>query len=332
MQFRTFEAGTLPLAMQKATDALGDDAVIMDRQSTVSSSGETLWKVYAAVDEAPRLYEQKSQQLENIVQTLESLVDGIARRDVAAIRAGLNSAGEQRAFDSLVEIGTSPHLAKDLAVAMAVNGPVASNSLVWADKLVPSERKEVVAMIGPSGVGKTLLAAKLATHFMMKGVDVAMVSLDSDRVASGRVLRAYADILGVPHFTVSDANDVVMVKKQSQAQLLLVDTQGVNVRKKISIAEVQKRVAFFATTRCMLVLPAHMEGANAMAVAKALAGMKPTDLVFTKIDESVRIGNMINIAAATKLPLSYCGFGVDVADHLGWLSPRSLMSLLRKNV
>ena len=64
-----------------------------------------------------------------------------------------------------------------------------------------------------------------------------------------------------------------------------------------------------------------------MCMIRDADGIAPTDLIFSKIDEAGRPGKLINLAAAAGLPLSYCSFGTDVPEHMGWLSPKSILNL-----
>ena len=329
MQLKVFTAPELHEALAQVRDALGPDALILDRQVETASDGSRSWKVYAAVD-AEDAGEDTSPQppLLHAMQRLERLVDGIARKEATGLRNNLESPAARLAFDSLLEIGTSPSHAFDIADDFAEGRPLSCPALSWGERLYPQTQREVVALTGPSGAGKTLLAAKLAAYFSIKGVSVAFLSLDTERIGGVAQLSAYADILGLPCRSARNAQEAQeAVRALGSARLLLIDGEGWHGAQHRGIRQLRACLQKIATTRRFLVIPATMDEEDSMHMMRDAAGIAPTDLVFSKIDEAARPGKLVNLAAATGLPLSYCSFGPDVPEHMGWLSPKSMLSL-----
>lgn len=339
MQLKVFTASQLHEALAQVREVLGPDALILDRQAEPDGQGGKQWKVYAAVDQpaapeasasAERASRQEPPAFLHTVSRLERLVDGLARKDVAGLRNSLESSGARQAFDTLVNLGTASNYAYEMAADYANGTLPASGSIQWGSRLDPKKEREVVTLFGPSGCGKTLMAARLATYFSLKGVSVAFVSLDAERIAANAQLSAYADILGVPFFTVrndKEMSDIFSGGKVS-AQLLLVDSEGICCQRPRGLKKLAEQMERIPATRRFLVMPANMDEEDAMEIINAAASFSPTEMVFSKLDETSRPGKVINLAVASSLPLSYCSFGPEVPDHLGWLSPRSLMSLL----
>lgn len=337
MQLKIFTAPQLHEALAQVREALGPDALILDREAESDGQGGKMWKVYAAIDQpaaeeppvapAPR-YEEPD--FLHTVSRLERLVDGLARKEAAGLRNSLESSGAKQAFDTLVGLGAASNYAYEMAADFA-NGTLSSSGLIkWGARLEPKKRREVVTLFGPTGSGKTLMAAKLATYFSLKGISVALLSLDAERIAANAQLAAYADILGIPFFAVRNEKEMddVLSNGKASAQLLIVDSEGICCQRTRSLKRLSEQMERIPATRRFLVMPANMDEEDGMEMIRAAASLSPTDMVFSKLDETNRPGKVVNLAAASSLPLSYCSFGAEVPDHLGWLSPRSLMSLL----
>ncbi|HKJ84267.1 MAG TPA: GTP-binding protein [Mariprofundaceae bacterium] len=340
MQLKVFTASQLHEALAQVREALGPDALILDRQAEPDGQGGKQWKVYAAVDQpvppeppmqggsAPRNSEPPA--FLHTVSRLERLIDGLARQDVAGLRNSLDAPARQ-GFDTLIKLGTAPNYAYELAPAYAEGMLPDSGLIQWGPRLEPKKRREVVTLFGPSGGGKTLMAARLATHFSLKGVSVALLSLDMDRIAANAQLSAYADILGIPFLTArneQEAEKVCAGKDVAAADLLLIDSEGICCQRPRKLQQLAEQMERLPATRRFLVMPANLDEEESMAMNQVAACFSPTDLVFSKLDETARPGKVVNLAVASSLPLSYCSFGPEVPDHLGWLSPKSLMSLL----
>lgn len=329
MQLKVFSAPELHEALAQVRDALGPDALILDRQVETGADGGRSWKVYAAIDAGEAEEEAPAQPpLLHAMQRLERLVDGIARKEAAGLRNNLETPAARLAFDALLEIGTSPSHAFDIADDFAEGRPLSCPALSWGERLSPQTQREVVVLTGPSGAGKTLLAAKLAAHFSIKGVSVAFLSLDTERIGGVAQLSAYADILGLPCRSARNAQEAeAAVRALGSARLLLIDGEGWYGAQHRGLRHLRACLQKVATTRRFLVIPATMDEEDGMHAIRDAAGIAPTDLIFSKIDEAARPGKLINLAATAGLPLSYCSFGTDVPEHMGWLSPKSMLSL-----
>lgn len=325
MQLKVFTADELHEALAQVRQSLGPEALILDRQIEEHGDGGKHWKVYAAVDQP---LEPTPPDFTVAMTRLERLVDGLAKRETDGLRSTLTGVAKD-AFDVLCALGMAPIYAQELAEDFSEGRMLATNSLRWAQRLDPQHRREVVILTGPSGVGKTLLAAKLATHFSLKGAAVAMLSLDTERIAADAQLAAYAEILGAPFYRARNRREVATaLAETASARLLLVDSEGWSCQRPQAMKRLAENLAAIPATRRFLVIPANIDEEDGMQAIQEAARLAPTDLVFTKIDETKRPGKLVNLAAGARLPLSYCSFGPEVPEHMGWLSAKSMMSLL----
>jgi flagellar biosynthesis protein FlhF len=84
-------------------------------------------------------------------------------------------------------------------------------------------------------------------------------------------------------------------------------------------------------THRVLVMPASMDESDGLVMLKRAQGMAMTQIAFSKLDETLRPGKIVNWAEASRMPMSYCSFGPEVPDQMGWLSPKALTAILVKH-
>ena len=344
MQVRVFSASRLHEALALVRKELGPDAVVLDHMEGVDSQGKKLWHVHAALDSTAESAPSETHsehsakqgndlmdvsKVEASMQRLERIIEGLGRKEADSLRKTMEDKPTQEAFDHLVLLGVAPSYAFDLSRAYANHLPIGGSSLRWSEKITPRKEPAVVLLAGPSGAGKSLLAAKLATHYSMRGVRVGLVTCDTARMGGSDALRAYANVLGAPFAMLRSQDDVPdALSSMSTAQLMLIDTEGWNIQRSSGL---RRQTALWDKLPCthrILVMPANMDENDGMALLAAADAVQMTELAFTKLDETSRPGKIINWAMVSKLGLSYGCFGADVPGQMGWLTPQSLTALL----
>ncbi|MDQ6965764.1 MAG: GTP-binding protein [Mariprofundaceae bacterium] len=348
MQIRTFTAPKLHLALALVRKEFGPEAMILDRNRNTDEDGNLVWQVRAARDgdeasqrkEKPRAAPviQTSAQpdfdhrLQHSMQHLECLIGGLGRRETDTLRSTLQDEAERRGFDTLLACGVSPTYAHDLASGMARHAEARATCMHWGKRLRPQEQRENVLITGPCGGGKTTMIANLATHFHMQGINVALVSTDTERMGGIESLAAYASVLGIELHALRKAEEAKeILHKTESARLLLIDSEGWSQANRKNCRRQTPLWQALAPNRRMLLLPANLDEADGMATLEAAAGLHLTDLLPGKLDETSATGKVVNWAARSRLPLSYCSFGSCVPDQMGWLNPRTLATLLQRN-
>ena len=112
------------------------------------------------------------------------------------------------------------------------------------------------------------------------------------------------------------------------AQLLLVDSEGWNVRRAGGIRKQRMLWDEIPSAHRVLVMPANMDEMDGMEMLSKAGALDVNQLAFSKLDETSRPGKIVNWAAASGMNLSYCGFGPEVPEQMGWLTPHALTALL----
>jgi flagellar biosynthesis protein FlhF len=177
----------------------------------------------------------------------------------------------------------------------------------------------VMAVVGPTGAGKTTTIAKLAARWCMRhgSQDLALVSTDSYRIGARDQLLTYARILGVPMHAANSGRDLARVlDKLKSKKLILIDTAGMgphDVRLSEQLAALRLGAA---RARVLLALPAQGECHALEEIVQAFAPLTPVACILTKVDEAASLGGVISTTLRHKLKIAYVCDGQRVPDDL----------------
>lgn len=179
-------------------------------------------------------------------------------------------------------------------------------------------RPLTLALIGPTGVGKTTTLAKLAaTYKLRRGKKVGLVTCDTYRIAAVDQLRTYANIIGLPLKVALTPADMRQACEQlSDCDVILIDTAGRSQRDVGKIDELRQLVDAAAPHQTHLVLSStHSERVLAEAAAK-FVDIQPDHVIFTKLDEAVSVGLVVNTLRRLNAKLSFVTTGQEVPDQI----------------
>jgi flagellar biosynthesis protein FlhF len=176
----------------------------------------------------------------------------------------------------------------------------------------------VMAIIGPTGVGKTTTLAKLvARHAIEEGKNVALISLDSDRVGGITDLEVYAKAMSVPVVAVGTQSAFkATVNEFRRFDRILVDTSGFNARNPDQIEDLKACLKGIDAVEIHLALSAMAKESDLLNALRCLNTFDVQHLIFTKLDESCTCGNLINVLMQHPLPLSFVTCGRDVPHNI----------------
>ena len=200
------------------------------------------------------------------------------------------------------------------------------------DGIETDDRKKIIFFIGPTGVGKTTTIAKLASDFKLnKGKSVAMVTADTYRIAAVEQLNTYAGILDVPVSVAYSPSEICdCLNELSGYDVIFVDTAGrshKNVEQKDELIELINNVkngGFDADIETFLVLSVTTKYKDLINIADTYKEIEDYRLLFTKLDETVTLGNIINLKCYTGAPLSYTTSGQNVPDDIETIDVQKL--------
>jgi flagellar biosynthesis protein FlhF len=187
-------------------------------------------------------------------------------------------------------------------------------------------RGRVIALVGPTGVGKTTTIAKLAANMKLKeGKKVGLVTIDTYRIAAVDQLRTYAEIIEVPLRTVLTPQEMGRAMYAMRGlDAILIDTVGRSQNDRLRLNQLRGFLQAAEADEVHLVVAAT---ANRRCAAKVVRQFRPlgvSHLIVTKLDEAEGCGIVLNVARDGKAPLSFISTGQEVPDDIAAADPHDL--------
>jgi flagellar biosynthesis protein FlhF len=188
----------------------------------------------------------------------------------------------------------------------------------------------VVALIGPTGVGKTTTIAKLAANLKLREKRrVGLVTLDTYRIAAIDQLRKYADIIGSPLRAVASAEELSdALKSMEDCEFILIDTAGRSPNDALKLSELKGLLALAKPDEVHLVLSTTASQKCVELAIARFAEVRVDKIIFTKLDEAAHVGVLLNVIHKVNKSLSYVTTGQDVPDDIEVGQPRRLAQLI----
>jgi flagellar biosynthesis protein FlhF len=357
MELKHFWGRDMEEALRAVRAALGPDALILETRSApaengtgknmgvqitaVRDAGEAPASSASPADEGQQQADQcaavDDQRLEagsgqNSLSEPPDKELPEVRRELAALKSilcwlipGIRMGGT---LEELVAQGLSPNLVARLAQEMReIDGTDEREKIRQVlTRLIPTggdvetrkERRECLALIGPTGVGKTTTAVKLTVRLACRGERrVGWVSLDNRRIAGAEQLAVYAGILGVPYEVAESREGLVQALGHlSSCDLVLIDTAGISPRDSAGLSELAELLQSVPDLQRTLLLSATTNGQDMAAWVETYGTVGFDSLLFTKVDECSHFGPMITIALTCGRPLSYITTGQQLTSDL----------------
>jgi len=203
-----------------------------------------------------------------------------------------------------------------------------------SDGITESEEgPKLVAFIGPTGVGKTTTIAKVASSYVVdEKKKVALLTSDTYRIAAAEQLRTYANILEVPFrviYTEDELRHAIMDFKDYD--YIFLDTSGHSHQNEEQLAQTEKFlnvVDELAARQTFLVLSATTKYSDLLKIAQNYKTITEYQLIFTKLDETTTVGNLLNVKLFADAPIAYVTIGQNVPDDIERFNPQKAVKQL----
>ena len=190
-------------------------------------------------------------------------------------------------------------------------------------------RPYVIALVGPTGAGKTTTIAKLAANASAFGNwKVGLITLDTYRVAGLEQIATYAEITNCPLEVAYDADDATRAIAELKAvDVILIDTPGRSPKAGAREEEWWPMLRAMRPDEIHLVLPAGLRTDVAATALNTHLAMQPTHLLLSKLDDLTTDVGVADLASLIALPTRWLTDGLEVPADLKPAPQRILASL-----
>ncbi len=188
---------------------------------------------------------------------------------------------------------------------------------------VPKGKPRIIVLVGPTGVGKTTTIAKLAAVYGIvsegkKAKSVRMLTIDNYRIGARNQIETYGEIMGIP---VSCAETTLELKKKlalyQDVDMILIDTIGKSPKDYTRLAEMQELLAACGEqAEIYLALSATTKTADLREILQQFEPFKYRAIVLTKLDETMRVGNVVSVLAERQKQLLHFATGQVVPQDI----------------
>lgn len=200
-------------------------------------------------------------------------------------------------------------LAEKIAALVPTSGPIQRRR-----KNGPT----IIALIGPTGVGKTTTVAKLAANLqLVQNMKVGLLTIDTYRIAAVDQLRKFSEIIDARLEVAHTAQEIPKALASfADCDFILLDTAGRSPKDEMHLRELQNCLEIAKPDEVHLVMSANQGPSSAEMVAEKFGALKPDSVIFTKLDEAAQLGVVLNVAQKLGKSLSYITYGQNVPNDI----------------
>ncbi len=324
--------------MELAHKELGEEALLINaRPSTLETRNLGAYEVVFGIPpkaEAEAIAKPASNPVK--ASSTESLAQDVAhlRHEIERMAQSLRGrqvlAPQEASADlhnTLIENELDPELARQVAAGAALE------DLFEVDATLGRRgaTRGVVALVGPPGVGKTTTLVKLAARFGLTSRKPAYIlSADVHRIAAAEQLRSLAAILGVGFAIVETPVALAQALEEHHGKdWVFIDTPGLAASEMEDGADLARLITSHPEIDTHLVLSASMKPADLSRVIDRYQIFQPKKLLFTRLDETERLGALVSEAARRSLPISFLATGQQIPDDLEPASKETIANKVR---
>ncbi len=359
MKIKRYVAPTMRQAMSLVRNEHGDDAVILSTKDVPEGV-----EIVAALDPEAAEF-QSTQEMPAARSTYQSPetptaspsggmmngspeISGMAE-ELRAVRAmlenqlsglawGQESQNDPHKIDlikRLLKLGIGWELSQKLVESID-----SKNHQAWSDILfnieskIPTEERDIierggiVALVGPTGVGKTTTIAKMASRFVMRNSpsELALITTDCYKIGAQAQLKTFADLINVPVHVASTQGELyALLTSLGHKKLVLIDTAGMSQRDLQLSQQLTSGHEGATSVRNYLVMSAATQLNVMTDIVNSFGQIILKGCILTKVDEALQLGNVLTLLIEKQLPIMYLSNGQRVPEDLEKVRTRELI-------
>lgn len=189
-----------------------------------------------------------------------------------------------------------------------------------------SNKPQIIFVMGPTGVGKTTTIAKLCSLFILNNsANIGLVTADTYRIAAVEQLKVYAEILGIETKVIySETEMPEIIDSFCDKDIVFVDTAGRSHKNTEQIGDLCSMLKQVKDAQKYLVLSSTTKYKDMLNIIKTYSDISDYKIIFTKADETLTKGAILNLRYLTAKPVSYITNGQNVPDDIELIKPEEI--------
>ena len=349
MQIKKFKARTLKEAIAEMKNEFGDEAIVLSTKVIDNFSNgveQKLFEITASIDEEesvevkdsarevakvqdfqiemkkltekiygikneskvettrPLKKNNKRQKSSNFEEIKHYLLDKDLNLDI--IDRVLNKIGQYEPF--VDEANRDDYLVSTLASLIPTS----------EFELSKQSRPKVISIVGPTGVGKTTCIAKLAViSKILHNLNIGLISIDTYRLGALDQLKIFSEISNIDFLVAYEPSDIQkFMKKFKNKDIVFIDTVGRSQNNKKLLNSINDFLKKVNVDETYLVLNSTSDYKVMLDVAQKFEVLNYDALVFSKLDEAISFGNIVNLVNEVDIPIKYLTNGQVIPDDI----------------
>ncbi|WP_127470487.1 flagellar biosynthesis protein FlhF [Thiomicrorhabdus aquaedulcis] len=365
MQIKRYFAPTMRQALILVKEEHGDDAVILSSretmdgvevvaaldpealqfQKTTELSASVARSGYDSPESTLRDFRAQtlpsstaeSPQLSSMAEELKA-VRAMLENQLSGLAWGQNEQNEPHKVEllkRLLQLGIGWGLSQKLVANIQTK-----NHQAWSDILselehqIPIDERDIIdrggiiALVGPTGVGKTTTIAKMASRFVMRNSpnQLALITTDCYKIGAQAQLKTFADLISVPVHVVSSQGELyALLTSLSHKKMVLIDTAGMSQRDLQLTLQLTSGHEGLTSVRNYLVMSAATQLSVMKDIVRSFGKVVLKGCILTKVDEALQLGSILTVLIEEQLPIAYLSNGQRVPEDLETVRIRELI-------
>lgn len=351
MQIKKYSAPTLREATELMKEELGEEALILSTHvipGDVYAGRDKTFEITAGVDGVPGNYSKYSTPaaapIRNSANSFQNELEAIRQKVYVGTREKIKPAAKEvknskdildklkKTLDVLYnnevdksiisfivkQVKEYKSFLKNTDIQKYVVSTLASMIPTYNFEIKKRENPYLVSFVGPTGVGKTTCVAKLAViSKILHNLDVGLITIDTFRLGAIDQLRIFSDISNVELNVVYELEDIpAALNKLKKKDIIFIDTAGRSQNNINSLKKTKEFLDRLNVDETFLVLNSTSSSRNLVDVAKKFDVFDYKAMIFSKLDEAISFGNIVNVANKTNKPVSFLTNGQVIPDDI----------------